>query len=492
MHNILRGDYFKRLLQAETLHELLAEIRSNVTHVEPFAAGTARVPSSAFQIVFRLGVFTLSKKQVRSMLRNELSPYIAAVAVLLLRYTASPKELWRWFSPLIEDETPFRDSADASAPPTTLGAWVRGLLTELNYFTTVLPRIPVPVQRDIKARLRVMEQAKVRARENRGLVESLAVGARVKALYSDDMKWYTATVTAPCDEEGRVWVKYDAYGNEEGRTEGYVKLMGGDVSDADDDEYGHWLKVVTAEEASGAAASGKDYADRTTSYKNALSLKMDSFNARGRKSGGRGGAGRGGAGGAGPGSGGGEPPYRRDGGRYGGDSRREWRSDRDAYGRERRPERGHDPRDRRERERARERERDYGRRDDYGGRRGDGGERRRRGDSRSRSRSRSRRRHRSRSRSRSPRHSRSRSPARRHGSGRHSSRSRSRSPSRRHRRSHSRGRSRSPSRNGSSAVPSQVRKVGGLLSKLRSVYGDPTAAKRTTVSSKYGGVAKRY
>ncbi len=66
-----------------------------------------------------------------------------------------------------------------------MGAWLVKLLTELQYYGTMLPRIPVPIERKIKVRLVLNEERKKRAAANRRFAHAFREGARVKAIYED-------------------------------------------------------------------------------------------------------------------------------------------------------------------------------------------------------------------------------------------------------------------------------------------------------------------
>ena len=59
------------------------------------------------------------------------------------------------------------------------------LLTELQYYGTMLPRIPVPIERKIKMRLVLHEEKRKRAAQNRRFLHAFREGVRVKAIYED-------------------------------------------------------------------------------------------------------------------------------------------------------------------------------------------------------------------------------------------------------------------------------------------------------------------
>lgn len=79
------------------------------------------------------------------------NPYVRAVGFLFIRFLAPPEQLWdRLHMFLFEDQkaTQFTHSSDRSST-ITIGAYVQRLLSDKAYFNTVLPRVPVLLQREI-------------------------------------------------------------------------------------------------------------------------------------------------------------------------------------------------------------------------------------------------------------------------------------------------------------------------------------------------------
>jgi hypothetical protein len=131
---------------------LVDEIYTQVTYLEPWVAGKGiGTPSTAFCLLYKLFTLRLSVKQIRVLLRHKDSPYIRALGFLYLRFGANPRELWSWFEPYLEDDEPI--VLKYNSPPTTIGKFVRDLLTKPKFFDVVLPRIPVVVQREVDRQL---------------------------------------------------------------------------------------------------------------------------------------------------------------------------------------------------------------------------------------------------------------------------------------------------------------------------------------------------
>mmetsp|Transcript_21221 Transcript_21221/g.21342 ORF Transcript_21221/g.21342 Transcript_21221/m.21342 type:complete len:376 (+) Transcript_21221:164-1291(+) len=218
--NIMESDYFRALYQLRTYHEVIDEIHISVKHVEPWQAGTNRAPSSAFCLLLKFLLMRLTLKQMKGLLDTGDSAYVRAIGLLYLRYSCPPKELYKWYEPYLEDEEEFCPSADPNLK-FTIGKYCIKLLTDMQYFGTMLPRIPVLIERRIKVMLLLLEERKKRRRANmryqdRGVFRS---GQLVKAIYQDEENepaWYEAKIDLVDDEERfKYWVTFTEYGNSE-------------------------------------------------------------------------------------------------------------------------------------------------------------------------------------------------------------------------------------------------------------------------------------
>jgi len=165
------------------------------------------------------------------MLNHVDSPYIRCIGFLYLRYGANPTDIWERFHPFLYDEEPVRVSAKMTQKEITVGKYVRSLLTDMEYFGTLLPRLPVAVERDIKVKL--MQAEKIEERALRHLLDKKSmmffetIGSKISALYGDEdnpVTWYDATVDRVVytdDETGeklarpKFRVTFPEYGNTE-------------------------------------------------------------------------------------------------------------------------------------------------------------------------------------------------------------------------------------------------------------------------------------
>ena len=131
---------------------VIDQIYYDVTDVEPWLSSTARGPSSAFVLLYRLHTLKPTLHHIRTLLTHTDSPYIRAVGFLYLRYAANPRSLWGWCERYVEDPEEFAPSPGGRT--VTIGAFVLDLLLSHFYFETLFPRMPKPVADEVEARLR--------------------------------------------------------------------------------------------------------------------------------------------------------------------------------------------------------------------------------------------------------------------------------------------------------------------------------------------------
>jgi len=160
VENIRSHDYFKGLSELPTFEEVVDQIYYDATYITPWRPGThkaqraagmcsglrgvsnAGVPSTSYMLLFKLFCLQLTKGQLTRLITHKDSPYIRAIGFLYLRYTCDPKALWGWFEPFIDDPEPFAPVGQGGEV-ISMGRFVRKLITELDFFDTLVPRLPV-------------------------------------------------------------------------------------------------------------------------------------------------------------------------------------------------------------------------------------------------------------------------------------------------------------------------------------------------------------
>ncbi|XP_052860055.1 pre-mRNA-splicing factor 38B [Anopheles cruzii] len=169
--NIQGSSYFKvSLFKLKTYHEVVDEIYYQVKHLEPWERGSRKtagqtgmcggvrgvgaggIVSTAFCLLYKLYTLRLTRKQVNGLMSHGDSPYIRALGFMYLRYTQPPGDLFDWYEPYLMDEEEI-DVKAGGGQIMTIGQMIRQWLTKLDWFSTLFPRIPVPIQKQIDAKL---------------------------------------------------------------------------------------------------------------------------------------------------------------------------------------------------------------------------------------------------------------------------------------------------------------------------------------------------
>ena len=202
--------------------------------------GASKSPSTAYCLLLRLFTLRVTEKQMTLMLEHVDSPYIRCIGFLYLRYAADPSTLWSWFEPYLYDEELVQ--VRQGKGDSTVGEYCRLLLSELDYYGTRFPRLPIAIERQFKVRLLQAERSEERAKqhlENEAAMQYFQKnGTRVMALYGDDdnpTTWYNAVVdrvilrdleSGEMLSRPRFQVTFAEYGNTEVVTLGEMDLPG--------------------------------------------------------------------------------------------------------------------------------------------------------------------------------------------------------------------------------------------------------------------------
>ena len=172
---------------------------------------TGKQPSNAFCLLLRLLTLRCSEKQMKLLLDHVDSPYIRGIGFLYLRYAGHPKKIWGWVEPYLYDDEPITVAATSNKNRSqhgrqqqneTIGDFVRRLFSsERDYYGTMLPRLPIQVERELQVKLLFAEKIQDRAKKhllNRKTMDYFkTLGSRVMALYGDDenqITWYEGVV----------------------------------------------------------------------------------------------------------------------------------------------------------------------------------------------------------------------------------------------------------------------------------------------------------
>ncbi|KAH8854307.1 Pre-mRNA-splicing factor 38B [Schistosoma japonicum] len=171
--NIVQSPYFKaNLVELKTYHEVIDEIYYKVEHLEPWERGSRRIGgqtgmcggvrgvgaggivSTAYCLLYKLFTLKLTRKQLKGLLDHPDSPYIRALGFMYIRYCIPPEDFWWWYSPYWSDPEELDVKAGGGCIM-TIGNMLEHWLTKLDWFSTLFPRIPVPVQKKLEEKMRV-------------------------------------------------------------------------------------------------------------------------------------------------------------------------------------------------------------------------------------------------------------------------------------------------------------------------------------------------
>eukprot|EP01122_Echinamoeba_exundans_P008336 TRINITY_DN274_c0_g1_i11.p2 TRINITY_DN274_c0_g1~~TRINITY_DN274_c0_g1_i11.p2 ORF type:complete len:336 (+),score=23.79 TRINITY_DN274_c0_g1_i11:245-1252(+) len=154
--NIQQSTFFKGLYELKTFHDVVAAIRNEVTHMEPWESPLR--PSKAMTFMYKLFKNRLTVNQMRVMLKDAESPYVAAVGLAYLRFSLPHKQLWEWFEPIINSKVELYLDKKRSKK-STLGTFAKQLLSDPKYFGEYYPlRMPEPVKRDLVHKIEELER----------------------------------------------------------------------------------------------------------------------------------------------------------------------------------------------------------------------------------------------------------------------------------------------------------------------------------------------
>ena len=109
------------------------------------------------------------------------NPYVRAVGFLYVRFLAPPEQLWDRLQVFLFEDTKsseFLFSSDRLSP-ISIGAYVQRLLEDKSYFNTVLPRVPVLIQREITRRLQTVGERRSLCDANEDLGGEFYPGSKV-------------------------------------------------------------------------------------------------------------------------------------------------------------------------------------------------------------------------------------------------------------------------------------------------------------------------
>uniref|UniRef100_A0A0K0DK53 Pre-mRNA-splicing factor 38 n=1 Tax=Angiostrongylus cantonensis TaxID=6313 RepID=A0A0K0DK53_ANGCA len=167
LENVKESYYYKNhLVEIDSAQQLLDEVFYKVKHLEPWEKGTRKVQgmtgmcggvrgvgaggvvSSAFCLLYRFFKVRLTRAIEFVLGRCH---HISVVWVLCIYATLSPQLIYGNVlqSPIDIDDEEEIDPRSGGGDVMTFGQVVRIMLTKLDWYGTLFPRIPVPIQKEI-------------------------------------------------------------------------------------------------------------------------------------------------------------------------------------------------------------------------------------------------------------------------------------------------------------------------------------------------------
>jgi len=252
----------------------------------------SKVPSTAFCLLVRLFTLRVTEKQMTAMLQHPDSPYIRCIGFLYLRYGCEPNGLFKWFEPYLYDSEPVKLYANTKNM-STVGKYSRDLLMDMNYFsTTLLPRLPTNVERDIKVKLLLTSEIQRRAESHfaNNMSYFSNIGVKVRAMYEDEQNpvaWYDAViqrVLTKNETTGQMYphpkfiVHFPEYGNTEIVSLGELDLPYNNsiMNNSSHNQQHDYLDQVRRQERSNITSKGRNYGARPPTFKGSLAAKPSS------------------------------------------------------------------------------------------------------------------------------------------------------------------------------------------------------------------------
>jgi len=118
------------------------------------------IASTGFCILYKIFTMNISKSDLTKMLFHEDSAFIKCMGLLLIRYTFPPKEFGEYLEDILDDETEISSVESRKVKPMEVSEFVRKLFSsELKWYDTILPRIPVMVLKDLGRVFKENEEA---------------------------------------------------------------------------------------------------------------------------------------------------------------------------------------------------------------------------------------------------------------------------------------------------------------------------------------------
>jgi len=212
--HVVESAHFKALVTLETFEQLVEEMYQYADNIEPYMANSSTTPSAMFCCLYRMFMLSIDGRQLHRLIDAVDNGYVRCIGFLCIRFGLPPEQLWTWLGEYVLDDEELHPSKD-SEWVTTIGDFVEGLLIQEKYYTTVLPRLPMSVKRQLEVKLATVPQYRKRTRANLDLLDVYRTeGVKVEANINGD--WIPGSVIELMEEiPSRIKVRVEMEDNSE-------------------------------------------------------------------------------------------------------------------------------------------------------------------------------------------------------------------------------------------------------------------------------------
>lgn len=209
--------YYKNLFEIRTFEAVFEKCREDVFDLEPVTRN--KTPAPAFCILFKLFTMKLSEPQLASLLESE-EGVLRGIGFLYIRFLIPPKKLWFWFKNSFADTTPIPIGNNGETTELARD-FVKRILKEQKYQGYSLPKIPIPVHREYRKKILLMD---ILQDGNRKYERNLRKGTVVKAQYAEDTEFYDAEIESIDEDTGTYSVNFTDYDEDQDVCLGQIKI----------------------------------------------------------------------------------------------------------------------------------------------------------------------------------------------------------------------------------------------------------------------------
>jgi len=209
--------YYKNLFDLRSFEAIFEKCREEVFDLEPVTRN--KTPAPAFCMLFKFFTMKLSENQLDELLTSE-EGVLRGLGFLYVRFLIPPKKLWYWFKNCFADPTPIPigNNGETTEPARD---FIKRILKEQKYQGYALPKIPIPVHRQYRKKILLME---LLSDGNRKYERYLKKGNVVKAQYAEDTEFYDAEIEEIDDDTGIYTVNFTDYDERQDVCLGQIKI----------------------------------------------------------------------------------------------------------------------------------------------------------------------------------------------------------------------------------------------------------------------------